>query len=126
MIKHLPILSFVLLVTTRMVLVSGQTPDKTVPPKPTAAGIQGIEGRWEGVLVHPAAKLRLVLKVSRGADGSLKAIMDSLDQNANDLPVDSIVFQNGTLHFEMKAIYVFYDATCPSTLISLRLSLSLM
>ena len=94
-----------------MVLVSGQTPDKTVPPKPTAAGIQGIEGRWEGVLVHPAAKLRLVLKVSRGADGSLKAIMDSLDQNANDLPVDSIVFQNGTLHFEMKAIYVFYDAT---------------
>jgi pimeloyl-ACP methyl ester carboxylesterase len=37
--------------------------------------------------------------------------MDSLDQNASDLQVDSIVFQNGTLHFEMKAIHAFYDGT---------------
>jgi hypothetical protein len=40
--------------------------------------------------------LRLILKVSQGSDGSLKATMDSPDQNANDLPVDSIVIQNGT------------------------------
>jgi len=111
MMKHLHVLSLVLIVTAGIVLVSGQTPDKAVQSKPTASSAQGIEGNWEGVLAHPAAKLRLVLKISRGTDGSPKATMDSLDQNANDLQVDSIVFQNGTLHFEMKAIYVVYDGT---------------
>jgi pimeloyl-ACP methyl ester carboxylesterase len=111
MIKNLQILAFVLIVTGGIVLVSGQTPDNAVQPKPAAASAQSIEGNWEGVLVVGAAKLRLVLKVSRGTDGSLKATMDSLDQNANNLVVDSIVFQNGALHFEMKAIYAFYDGT---------------
>ena len=111
MIKHLHILSLILIVTAGIVLVSGQTPDKAVQPKPAAGSAQGIEGNWEGVLAVAAVRLRLVLKVSRGADGSPKATMDSLDQNASDLQVDSIVFQNGTLHFEMKAIHAFYDGT---------------
>ena len=110
--KRLHILSFVLIVTAGVVVVSGQTPDKAIEPKTTAASAQGIEGKWEGVLVVAAAKLRLVLNVSRGPDGSPKATMDSLDQpGGNDLQVDSIDFQNGTLHFEMKAIYAFYDGT---------------
>jgi hypothetical protein len=64
---------------------------------------QTLEGSWEGVLVVGSAKLRLVLKISRSADGALKATVDSLDQpGGTDLKVDTITFTDGSLHFEMK------------------------
>ncbi|HEY3028462.1 MAG TPA: hypothetical protein VGJ55_20105 [Pyrinomonadaceae bacterium] len=53
----------------------------------------------------------VVLKVSRGADGKLKATVDSLDQSATDLRVDTIIFQDGTLKFEMKRLLASYVAT---------------
>jgi hypothetical protein len=62
MIKHLQILFFVLVVTAGIVLVSGQTTDKAVQTKPTAASAKGIQGNWEGVLVHPAAKFKTYIK----------------------------------------------------------------
>jgi len=71
----------------------------------------GIEGNWQGTLDVGAAKLRLVLKISKAADGKLTATMDSLDQSANDLAVDSISFQDGTLKFEMKRLSASYVGT---------------
>ena len=60
-------------------------------------------GNWLGVL--PAGgdmRLRLLLKVTAAADGSLTAVVDRLDQtNSNNLTVNSITFKNGVLHFEM-------------------------
>src|SRR3954451_14785668 len=72
-----------------------------------------IGGNWLGVLpVNGDIRLRLLLKVSAAADGSLSAVMDSLDQaNANNLKVDSITFQNGVLHFEMKALQIAYQGS---------------
>src|SRR5215813_2503502 len=71
-----------------------------------------INGNWLGVLTitEVNVKLRLLLKVTAAEGGSLTATMDSLDQpNSNDLKVDSITFQNGVLHFEMKALQIVYD-----------------
>src|SRR5712671_575828 len=62
----------------------------------------GVEGNWRGALDVSGFKLRLVLKISKTADGKLTATVDSLDQSAKDLPVDTITFQDGTLKFEMK------------------------
>ncbi|MFN0107955.1 MAG: alpha/beta hydrolase family protein [Blastocatellia bacterium] len=68
-----------------------------------------IEGAWEGTLDVGAAKLRLVLKVSKAADGTLTAKADSPDQGATDLPVDLVTFKDNTLHFEMKRLMASYD-----------------
>ena len=70
-----------------------------------------IEGNWEGTLDVGAAKLRLVLKVTKAADGSLTAKADSPDQGATDLPVDVVTFKDGALHFEMKRLMASYDGT---------------
>ena len=71
-----------------------------------------ISGNWESVLKVGDQRLRLVLKVNSGTDGTLSAVVDSLDQaNANNLQVDSITFQNNVLHFEMKKLYIVYEGT---------------
>ncbi len=71
----------------------------------------GIEGSWEGVLDVGAAKLRLVLKISKEKDGSFAATVDSLDQNAMDLPVSSLTLDGEALRFEMKMIGGLYEGT---------------
>jgi len=78
-----------------------------------AQSTNGIAGNWLGVLsLGGDLKLRLLLKINAAADGSLTAVMDSLDQpNSNSLKVDSISFQQGVLHFEMKALHIVYDGS---------------
>ena len=71
----------------------------------------GIQGNWESVLKVGDVKLRLVLKVSDGQNGQLQALMDSPDQNASDLEVDSITLQNNVLRFEMKKLAITYEGT---------------
>ena len=71
----------------------------------------GVEGNWQGALEVSAFKLRLVLKISKTPDGKLTATVDSLDQSAKDLAVDTITFQDGTLKFEMKALGASYVGT---------------
>src|SRR6185503_14508479 len=71
----------------------------------------GVEGNWQGALDVGAFKLRLVLKIAKSADGKLTATVDSLDQNAKDLVVDTITFQDATLNFEMKALGASYVGT---------------
>jgi pimeloyl-ACP methyl ester carboxylesterase len=68
-------------------------------------------GDWQGTLVIGENRLRLVLKVIDAGAGQLKATMDSLDQNANNLQVDTITFREGLLHFEMKELSIIYDGT---------------
>jgi len=78
-------------------------------PQPTPAA--SIEGVWQGTIVLPTAKLRLVLKVRRdAASGALGGTLDSIDQGARDLPIDVLTFQDGKLHLEMKAIGAHYEA----------------
>jgi pimeloyl-ACP methyl ester carboxylesterase len=66
---------------------------------------------WEGVLDVGAAKLRLVLKISKADDGTLSAAIDSPDQGAENLPVDAVVRTGSSLHFEMSVINASYDGT---------------
>lgn len=72
---------------------------------------QGIEGIWLGTLDVNGVKLRLVLKVSKGPDGKLWGKLDSLDQGANDLPIDTLSFDAGRLRFEMKALAASFEGT---------------
>src|ERR1041384_1546001 len=70
-----------------------------------------ISGNWDSVLKVGDVKLRLVLKISDGPNGQLHAVMDSPDQGASDLEVDTITFQNNVLRFEMKKLLITYEGT---------------
>lgn len=78
-----------------------------VPPKPPIP--KELEGLWEGKLkVNAVIQLRLVLKVEKGKDGKLKALLASPDQGANDIPISSIALSNDELTFESKLIRATY------------------
>jgi pimeloyl-ACP methyl ester carboxylesterase len=71
-----------------------------------------IGGEWLGSLAVGQGKLRLLLKITAPENGPLTAVMDSIDQpGSNNLQVDTITFQNGVLHFEMKALRIVYEGT---------------
>jgi pimeloyl-ACP methyl ester carboxylesterase len=67
-----------------------------------------IQGDWEGILDAGAAKLRLVVHVVR-KDGVLSATLDSPDQGATGLPIDSITVSSASVRFEMKSLGGLYE-----------------
>ncbi|MBS1811396.1 MAG: alpha/beta fold hydrolase [Acidobacteria bacterium] len=78
-----------------------------VSSKPAAAN--NAQELWEGILDVGAAKLKLVLKLAKAADGSYTATLDSPDQGAFDLPIDVVTVKDQTLHFEMKRLGASYE-----------------
>jgi hypothetical protein len=97
--KYSPYLVTFLVIATLLVVVS----------RNAAAQNQSVEGFWAGALDAGSFKLRLVMKFSRMPDGKLKGTLDSLDQGANDIPMDVVTFQNGALHVEIKNLGAMYD-----------------
>lgn len=67
-----------------------------------------IEGSWEGTLDAGLAKLRVILHVVRKG-AALSASLDSPDQGATGLAIDSISFNENTMRFEMKALNAGYE-----------------
>ncbi len=82
-------------------------------PKP--AKHSDIDGDWLGTLDTGMGKLRLLLHITNTEDG-LTATMDSLDQGANGIPVNSITRTGAELKFEMKSIGGNYDGTIAADL----------
>jgi pimeloyl-ACP methyl ester carboxylesterase len=78
------------------------------PAKP--APVTGAVGEWLGALEVGPTKLRLALHVETRDDGTLGAILDSVDQGAK-IPVDTVLFEQGTLRLELKAIGASYKGT---------------
>lgn len=76
----------------------------------SAQETQEVAGEWLGALDVGAVKLRLGLHVEKKSDGSLGAMIDSLDQNAK-IPVDTAVFAGRTLRLDLKAIGASYEGT---------------
>ncbi len=70
---------------------------------------QGIEGNWLGKLQVSGMELRLVFKFAKNVDGSFTAIMDSPDQGVKDIPIDQVVFEDGTVRLEAKAMGMVYE-----------------
>lgn len=61
----------------------------------------GVQGYWLGTLDLGAAKLRLAFHIDPAEGGGWSATMDSIDQGAFGLEVDSVVYAEGNL--ELKA-----------------------
>ena len=70
---------------------------------------QDISGDWNGTLKINGAELRLVLHVSKNPDGTLKSTLDSIDQNANDIPVASTTLKDSQLSLKIEAVHGTYE-----------------
>ena len=76
---------------------------------PSLAHAQDLSGDWQGTLSASGAELRLVLHITKSADGSLKATLDSVDQGTNGIPVSSVTLKDSTLSLEIEAVHGTYE-----------------
>jgi len=70
-----------------------------------------VAGNWRGTLEVGAVKLRLVFKISQSASGDLTGKMDSLDQGARDIPVNSVTIKDNSLRLEVNSVNGVYEGT---------------
>ncbi len=79
-----------------------------------AAGVaqgQDVVGDWQGDLAVGAGAVRIVLHITKSPEGKLTATMDSPDQGALGLPVESITFEGNKLRFTTNAVKGSYEGT---------------
>lgn len=82
---------------------------QTSPKLPPRHASASLEGNWAGSLQAGEAVLHLVLHVSKAADGSLKATLDSLDQGVYGIEVTSLTQKGFTLQFSVSSVGVSYQ-----------------
>lgn len=63
---------------------------------------QEVTGDWQGDLPMGIGAIRIVLHITKGADGTYKATLDSPDQNIVGMPVDSFSIDGKKLKFMSK------------------------
>jgi uncharacterized protein (TIGR03435 family) len=73
-----------------------------------AAAKTGIADTWQGTL-HAGKDLRIVLKISKGADGALKSNFYSIDQGGQPIAVTKTTFVDGELKLDVDDIGGTYD-----------------
>jgi len=76
-----------------------------------ATATNDLAGNWKGALDVGQAKLRLLFKVTRTPEGVLTAKMDSLDQGARDIPVETVVIKDDTVRMEVKLVQGVYQGS---------------
>ncbi len=69
------------------------------------AGAQDVAGDWQGTLNTGMGELRLVLHLTKAANGSLTATLDSVDQGANGIPVKSVTLKDSKLKLDVEAVH---------------------
>jgi hypothetical protein len=72
---------------------------------------KGIEGAWLGTLKVSSIELRIAFRISRRPDGTLTALLDSIDQGAKGIPVDKVAFKGAELRLESTPIKGVYQGT---------------
>lgn len=70
---------------------------------------KSIAGDWNGELDVQGTKLRLVLHIKKNPDGTFAATLDSLDQNANGIPVSAVSQKGNDVKLELKGIGASYQ-----------------
>ena len=77
-------------------------------PAAAAEPKKPIAGYWFGTLTVGPIELRLGFLIKAKDDGSLTAVMDSIDQGARDIPLDSATFADGTLTLKLAKARMTY------------------
>lgn len=90
-----------------LLLVFSPTPAFAQAP---AAPATDVAGSWTGALGAGAAKLNLVLTITKLSSGEYSGEVNSVDQGAV-LPIDSLIIKDSAIHFEIKSVGGIYDGT---------------
>jgi len=77
---------------------------------------QDITGQWNGILKIQSAQLKLVFHINK-TEAGYSSTMDSPDQGANGIPVNSTNYENGTLKLEATALGITYTGALNNALI---------
>jgi len=75
-----------------------------------ASARQDIAGTWQGTLDGPRM-LRVVIQITKAADGTLAATMHSIDQTLTPIPINSIKLDGANLSFMVDALHGKYEGT---------------
>jgi uncharacterized protein (TIGR03435 family) len=75
----------------------------------TAIFAQNVVGTWQGTLQTPNQPLRLVMKLTRADDESLKAMLYSIDQNGRGIPASAVTLKGSAFKFAVPAIGGSYE-----------------
>ena len=76
---------------------------------------QNIVGTWQGSLkVNPTLELRIVVKIARADDESLKATLYSIDQNPTPINANSCTLKGSSLKISVNQLSATYEGTVSS------------
>ena len=70
-----------------------------------------IAGDWLGTLTTGTTDLHLVLHILAANDGTLTATLDSVDQGANGIPVNTISLKDSKLNLGLDSVHSTYEGT---------------
>jgi len=83
---------------------------KAISAVRTRAALARMQGNWEGTLTAQQTQLRLVIRIFKTND-TYRAVLDSVDQGAKDIPVARLSARGNSIHAELPALYADYQAT---------------
>jgi len=81
-----------------------------LPPASSALS-KDFEGAWEGAIEAGGNRLRVVMKLSRAADGSATGTMISVDQGSQEIPISTVTVKDKQLQLDVRAIGGTYSGT---------------
>ena len=72
--------------------------------EPTLPSAKSLDGIWQGALKLSGIELRIVVHIGKDKDGKLQATMDSPDQSAKGILVDTAMLDGDDVQIEVKRI----------------------
>src|SRR3954447_4119830 len=75
---------------------------------------KGIEGYWLGTLKIGAVELRLGFDIKKKDDATLSALLDSIDQGARNIAIESATFADDTLTLKSPKMKLTYTGKLQS------------
>ena len=72
---------------------------------------QDLAGTWQGTLSTPATQVRLVLKITRAADGKFEGQLISIDQGAQPRTMSQISVDGRVVKWKVDALSATYEGT---------------
>src|SRR4051795_12223074 len=65
---------------------------------------KGLEGTWQGTIKVGAIELRVVFRIPGKKDAKAAGYLDSPDQGAKDIPIDTAELKDGKVKLEVKKV----------------------
>jgi hypothetical protein len=75
----------------------------------TTASVSAAIGDWDGKIDTGSGSLRVLVHISQGADGKLTGSLDSPDQDATGIAIDSVNYKEPDLQFAIERIGSTFD-----------------